>query len=121
MKEGDEVDNDDDDGAADRVCSTRGRESNPRKEYDREILFIRVELSVSASAEERSRRLSDGDDADDGDSNGMVCAAGDGGEAAPCRGCSRSRLRELPYLNTMHYIVRVISYISLLNKHRFNI
>lgn len=29
--------------------------------------------------------------------------------------------RELPYLNTMHYIVRVISYISPLNKHRLNI
>lgn len=28
---------------------------------------------------------------------------------------------ELPYLNTMHYIVRVISYISPLNKHRLNI
>lgn len=29
--------------------------------------------------------------------------------------------RGLPYLNTMHYIVRVISYISRLNKHRLNI
>lgn len=66
----------------------------------------------------RSGRL-DGDDAGDGNGGGAA-GDGDGGD------CSLPRLlpvttRELPYLNTMHYIVRVISYISPLNKHRLNI
>lgn len=67
---------------------------------------------------ERSKRL-DGDDAGDGNGSG---AAGDGdGEAAPPPRLLPVTTRELPYLNTMHYIVRVISYISPLNKHRLNI
>lgn len=54
----------------------------------------------------------------------VVGAAGDGGDGGGC--CSSPRLlpvttRELPYLNTMRYIVRVISYISPLNKHCLNI
>lgn len=61
----------------------------------------------------------DGDDDGGGDA-----AAGDGGDGGGC--CSLPRLlpvttRELPYLNTMRYIVRVISYISPLNKHCLNI
>lgn len=59
----------------------------------------------------------DGDDARDGGG-----AAGDGtAEVALATVAPGHDSRVLPYLNTMHYIVRVISYISPLNKHRLNI
>lgn len=55
-------------------------------------------------------------------SGGGACSTGpDTEDQALLLGLLPVTTRGLPYLNTMHYIVRVISYISRLNKHRLNI
>lgn len=69
---------------------------------------------------ERSGGFEDDDDDDVGDGGG-VGAAGDGGGYRSSLRLLPVTIRELPYLNTMRYIVRVISYISPLNKHCLNI
>lgn len=92
------------------------RESNPEERIrPRDIIYT----GSAAARAEKSGRL-DGDDAGDGNGGGDA-GDGDGREAAPLPRLLPVTTRELLYLNTMHYIVRVISYISPLNKHRLNI
>lgn len=62
-----------------------------------------------------------GTEFEDDDDGGGVGAAGDGGGYRSSLRLLPVTIRELPYLNTMRYIVRVISYISPLNKHCLNI
>lgn len=111
-EENEKDDDDDDDGSAFVRIYTCGPASLiPKRIRPRGIIY-------TGGAARRGRDDSDGDG---GGNGGGAAGDGDGGEAAPLPRLLPVTTRELPYLNTMYYIVRVISYISPLNKHRLNI
>lgn len=119
-KEKEEDDDDDDDGTAGRVCSyVRAASLIPKRIRSRDIIY------TGGVARARERRGRDNLMATT-PAMAMVMVVVPQVMVMVERLRLAARLlpvttRELPYLNTMHYIVRVISYISPLNKHRLNI